>query len=174
MQNVTLIWKEDFGPLSNSPVYFLLSPGKMLLTMFLFQKWLGSLFLKMSERGDSWCTDSSFSSFLLKLSQVFELALLDSIFKLAVIPISCAHFPTHFFLPVNFACNMLWYSTHWTAPPPPPFSNDPLWLTLFMEGVNHCLLDHCQVSSLPHYCGFKEQEIPTIYTVWISFIETQM
>ncbi len=119
MQNVTLIWKEDFGPLSNSPVYFLLSPGKMLLTMFLFQKWLGSLFLKMSERGDSWCTDSSFSSLLLKLSQVFELALLDSIFKLAVIPISCAHFPTHFFLPVNFACNMLWYSTHWTAPPPP-------------------------------------------------------
>ncbi len=24
-----------------------------------------------------------------------------------------------------------------------------------------------QVSSVPHYCGFKEQEIPTIYTVWI-------
>ncbi len=40
----TLIWKEDFGPLSNSPVPFLLSSGKMLLTMFLFQKWLGSPF----------------------------------------------------------------------------------------------------------------------------------
>ncbi len=40
----TLIWKEDFGPLSNSPVLFLHSPGKMLLTMFLFQKWLGSPF----------------------------------------------------------------------------------------------------------------------------------
>ncbi len=38
----TFIWKEDFGPLSNSPVIFLLSPGWMLLTMFLFQKWLGS------------------------------------------------------------------------------------------------------------------------------------
>ncbi len=38
------IWKEGFGPLSNSPVLFLLSPGKMLLTMFLFQKWLDSLF----------------------------------------------------------------------------------------------------------------------------------
>ncbi len=36
--------KEDFGPLSNSPVIFLLSPGKMLLMMFLFQKWLGSPF----------------------------------------------------------------------------------------------------------------------------------
>ncbi len=40
----TFIWKEDFGPLSNSPVLFLLSPGKMLLTMFLFQKWFGSPF----------------------------------------------------------------------------------------------------------------------------------
>ncbi len=40
----TFIWKEDFGPLSNSPVIFLLSPGKMLLTMFLFQKWFGSPF----------------------------------------------------------------------------------------------------------------------------------
>ncbi len=36
--------KRDFGPLSNSPVLFLLSPGKMLLTMFLFQEWLGSPF----------------------------------------------------------------------------------------------------------------------------------
>ncbi len=38
------IWKVDFGPLSNSPVIFLFSPDKMLLTMFLFQKWLGSPF----------------------------------------------------------------------------------------------------------------------------------
>ncbi len=40
----TFIWKEDFGPLRNSPVLCLLSPGKMLLTMFLFQKCLGSSF----------------------------------------------------------------------------------------------------------------------------------
>ncbi len=40
----TFIFKEDFGPLSNSPVLFLISPGKMLLTMFLFQKGLGSPF----------------------------------------------------------------------------------------------------------------------------------
>ncbi len=68
------------------------------------------------------------------------------------------------FLPVNFAFNMLWYSTPWT---PTPFSNDPLWLTLFVKGVNDHLLDHCQVSSVPHYCGFKEQEIPRMYTVWM-------
>ncbi len=42
----TFIWKEDFGPLSNSPVIFLLSPVKMHLTMFLFQKYLGSPFLE--------------------------------------------------------------------------------------------------------------------------------
>ncbi len=40
----TFIWKEDFGPLSKSPVLFLLSPGKMPLMLFLFQKWLGSPF----------------------------------------------------------------------------------------------------------------------------------
>ncbi len=71
---------------------------------------------------------------------------------------------SNFFLPVNFAFNMLWYSTPWTAP---PFSNDPLCLTLFVEGVNDRLLDHCQVSSVSHYCAFKEQEIPRIYTVWM-------
>ncbi len=73
-------------------------------------------------------------------------------------------FLPNFFLPVNFAFNMLWYSTPWTAT---PFSNDPLWLTLFVEGVNDRLLDHCQVSSVHHYCGFKEQEIHRIYTVWM-------
>ncbi len=41
---ITFIWKEDFGRLSNNPVIFLLSLGKMLLTMFLFQKWHGSPF----------------------------------------------------------------------------------------------------------------------------------
>ncbi len=77
-------------------------------------------------------------------------------------------FLPNFFRPVNFAFNMLWYSkictTHWTAT---PFSNEALWLTLFVEVVNDRLLDHCLVTSVPHYCGFKEQEIPTIYTVWM-------
>ncbi len=108
----------------------------------------GLVFLKISGRGDSWCTDSSFSSLLVKLSQVFESALLDSILKLVVIPVACAHFHTQL-LPSSQLCNnMLWYSNPWTAT---PFCNGPLWLTLFVEGVNDCLLDHCQVSSLPHY-----------------------
>ncbi len=36
--------KEDFGAPSNSPIILLLSAGKMLLMMFLVQKWLGSSF----------------------------------------------------------------------------------------------------------------------------------
>ncbi len=44
-----------------------------------FRSGLVALFLKTSERGDSWFTDSSFSSLLVKVSQVLESALLDSI-----------------------------------------------------------------------------------------------
>ncbi len=140
-----------------SQFIFSLAQVRCFWRCFSFRSGLVALFLKMSECGDSWF---SFSSLLVKLSQVFESALVDSILKLAVIPVACAPFPNNFFLPVNFAFNMLWYSTPWTAT---PFSNDPLWFTLFVEGVNDCLLDHCQVSSVPHYCGFKEQEISGIY-----------
>ncbi len=70
---------------------------------FCFRSVSVALFLKMSERDDSWCTDSSFSSLLVKLSQVFESALLDSILKLAVIPVDCAQFPTQF-LPSSQLC----------------------------------------------------------------------
>ncbi len=93
----------------------------------------------MSERGDSWCTDSSFSSLLVKLSQVFESVLLDSIRKLAVIPVACAYFPTQFLPSSQLSFNMLWYSTPWTAT---PFSNDPL-----CGCVKDCLRDHCKQSS---------------------------
>ncbi len=47
--------------------------------------------------------DSSFSLLLVKLSQVFESALLDSILKLAVIPVDCEHFPTQL-LPSSQLC----------------------------------------------------------------------
>ncbi len=76
----------------------------MLLTLSLFRSGLVALFLKMSERGDSYDPlTSSFSSLLVKLSQVFESALLDSILKLAVIPVACTHFLTQF-LPSNQLC----------------------------------------------------------------------
>ncbi len=161
----TLIWKEDFGALSNSPVIFLLSPGKMFLTMFLVQKWFGSSFPE-----DVWAwwllmhwlqlqvtPCEALPSVWIGFAWLYSQACGPSLLLLHI-------FLPNFFLPVNFACNMLWYSTPWTAP---PFSNDPLWLALFVEGVNDRLLDHCQVSSVPHYCAFKEQEILRMYTVWM-------
>ncbi len=171
MQNVLSSEKRTLEHWETVQVFSSLVQVRCFWRCFCFRSGLVTLFLKMSECGDSWCTDSSFSSLRVKLSQVFESALLDSILKLAVIPVACAHFPPNFFLTVNFAFNMLWYSTLWTAP---PFSNAPLCLTLFVEGVNDRLLDHCQVSSAPHYCAFKEQDIPTIHSVGMLFIETQV
>ncbi len=140
MQHLLLSEKRTLNHWATVQLFFSLAQVRCFWWCFCFRSVLVALFLKMSERGDSWCTDSSFSPLLVKLSQVFESALLDSILKLAVISVAYAHFPTNFFLPVNFAFNMLWYSTPWTAT---PFSNDPLWLTLFVEGVSDCLLDHC-------------------------------
>ncbi len=98
--------------------------------------------------------------FLLTISHRFSMVSVFSSLRSSLLLVHI--FLPNFLLPVNFVFNVLWYSTPWTAT---SFSNDPLWLTLFLEGVNDRLLDHCQVSSVPHYCGFKEQEIPRIYTV---------
>ncbi len=83
--------------------FFSLAKVKCFWRCFCFRSGLVALFLKMSERGDSWYTDSSFSSLLVKLSQVFESALFDSILKLTVISVACAHFPTQF-LPSSQLC----------------------------------------------------------------------
>ncbi len=84
--------------------FFSTAQGKILLTLSLVQKWLGSPFPEDVWAWWLWCTDSSFSPLLVKLSQVFESALLDCILKLAVIPVACAPFSyPKFFLPVNFA-----------------------------------------------------------------------
>ncbi len=77
---------------------FSLAQVRCFWRCFWFRSVLVALFLKMSERGDSWCTDSSFSSLRVKLSQVFESALLDRIRKLAVIPVTFAAFPPNFSL----------------------------------------------------------------------------
>ncbi len=128
----TFIWKEDFGPLSNSPVLFLLSPGKMLLTMFLFQKWLGSPFPE-----DVWAWWLLMHWLQLQFTPCEALPsvwnrLYLTVFSSLWSSLLLVHiFLPNFFLPVNFAFNMLWYSTHWTAT---HFSNDPLWLTLFCGG----------------------------------------
>ncbi len=143
------------GPLSNSQLFFSLAQIRCFWRCFCFRSVLVALFLKMSERGafDA-LTPASVHSFWSSPKCLNRLCL--TVFSSSLLLV-------HSFLPnFNFALNMLWYSTPWTAT---PFSNDPLWLTLFVEGVNDRLLDHCQVSNVSHYCGFKEQKIPTIYTV---------
>ncbi len=152
-----IIWKEDFGPLSNSPFLLLRSPGKMLLTMLLFQKWLGSPFpedvwawwLLMHWLQLQFTPCESLPSVLIGFARQYYQA--------------CGH-PCclcTFSYPISSFQSTLHLICFDTAllEQPPPFSNDLLWLTLFVEGVNDCLLDHCQVSSVLHYCGFKEQEI---------------
>ncbi len=151
----TFIWKEDFGPLITSPVVFLLSPGKMLLMMFLFQKWLVALFLKMSERGDSWCTDSSFSSLLWSSPKCLNRLCL-TVFSSLRHPVLCT-FPPNFFLPVNFAFNMLWYSTPWTAPP--PFSNA-LCDLLSLWGCQWSSSGPLPSQQCSHYCVSKNKRYP--------------
>ncbi len=113
------IWKEDFGPLSNSPVLFLLSPGKMLLTMFLFQKWLGSSF---PEDVWAWWLLMHWLQLQFTPCQALPSVWIGFAWQYSQ---ACGHpcclctFSCPIYvLPVNFAFNKLWYSTPWTAPPP--------------------------------------------------------
>ncbi len=105
-----------------------------------------------------WCTDNSFSSLPVNLSQVFESALLDLILKLA-----CAPFPTPF-LPVSVAFNMLWCSTLWTAT---PFCDFPsLWsvsMIVFWTIAKSAVFSIIVVSKNKRFILYG----------W-SFIETQM
>ncbi len=97
MQNFLSSEKRTLDHWVTVQLFFSLAQVRCFWRCLCFRSGLVALFLKMSERGDSWCTDSSFSSLLVKLSQVFESALLDSILKLTVISlVACAYFTTQF------------------------------------------------------------------------------
>ncbi len=145
----TFIWKDDLGLPSKSPVLFLLSPGKMLLTMFVFQKWLGSSFPE-----DVWAW------WLLMHWLQLQFTPCEALSSVGI------GFAWQYSQAGGHPCCLCTFSF-----PISSFQStfhlicfDTALLALL---VNDRLLDHCQVSSVPHYCGFKEQEIPTIYTVWI-------
>ncbi len=72
-----------------------------------------------------------------------------TILKAAVLSVGCVSFSSTLFPSTQLSVNMLGYSTLWTAS---FFGNECLWLTLLVKGVNDCLLDNCQISSLPHDC----------------------
>ncbi len=103
MQNLLSSEKRTLDHWATVQFFFSTAQVRRFWRCLWFRSGLVALFLKTSERGDSWCTDSSFSPLLVKLSQVFESALLDSILKLAVIPVACAPFPTQI-LPFGQLC----------------------------------------------------------------------
>ncbi len=103
MQNLLSSEKRTLDHWTTVQFFFSTAQVRRFWRCLWFRSGLVALFLKTSERGDSWCTDSSFSPLLVKLSQVFESALLDSILKLAVIPVACAPFPTQI-LPSSQLC----------------------------------------------------------------------
>ncbi len=144
-------------------VLFLHSPGKMLLTLSLVQKWLGSPFPE-----DVWAW--WLLMHWLQLQSTPSEALTSVWISFAwLYSQACGH-PCclcTFSYPNSSFQSTLHLICFDTALCKQPHLSDLLWLTLFVEGVNVCLLDYCQVSILPHYCGFKEQEIPRIYTAWM-------
>ncbi len=94
---LALIWKEDFGPLGNSPVLLLLSPGKTPLTLSVVQEWLNkrntttvAKFLDTSVCGGSWCLDPSLSPFLVKFTQILFF-LLSTIFFIFIFSQTTQH-----------------------------------------------------------------------------------
>ncbi len=130
---LSLIWKDDIGPLGNSPVLLYLSPGKTPLITTVAK------FLDTSVCGGSWCLDPSLSPFLVKFTQILESILLDNPHKAAVLSVGCASFSSTLFPSTQLSVNMLGYSTLWTAS---FFGNECLWLTLHVNGVIDCLLDN--------------------------------
>ncbi len=99
-----LIWKEDFGPLGNSPVLLLLSPGKTPL-MTTVDKFLDTSVCGALDALTPASVHSLWSSpkFLNRFCLTILIRLRFS--QLVVHP-----FLPHFFLPLNFV-NMLGYST---------------------------------------------------------------
>ncbi len=140
---LALIWKEDFGPLCNSPVLLLLSPGKTPLTTtiakFLDTSVCGALdALTPASVHSLWSSPKLLNQFCLTI-----------LIRTLVLSAGCAYFSSTLFSSTQISVNMLGYSTLWTAS---FFGNECLWLPLVVKGVNDCLLDNCQISSLTHDC----------------------
>ncbi len=134
---LALIWKEDFGPLVNSPVLLLLSPGKMPLmtteAKFLDTSVCGALdALTPASVHSLWSSPKFLSGFCLTI----------------LIRLRFSRLVVHLFLPLNFLLTCLDTALCEHS----FFGNECLCLTLLVKGVNDCLLDNCQISSLPHDC----------------------
>ncbi len=101
--NIYFHLKRGLWTMSNSPVLFLHSSGKMLLTLSLVQKWLGSPFPE-----DVWAWWLLMHWLQLQSTPCEAIpsvwiSFADSILKLAVIPVACVPFPTQI-LPSSQLC----------------------------------------------------------------------
>ncbi len=135
---LTLIWKEDFGPLGNSPVLLLLSPGKTPLTTTVAK-----------------FIDTSVWWILMPWPQPQSITC-------AVHPNSCIDFIRlrfswlvvhlffpHFFLPLNSLLTC--FDTALCEHPASLAMAMSLWLTLMWK-VSMIVFNNCQISSLHHAC----------------------
>ncbi len=97
-KEIALIWKEDFGPLGNSPVLLLLSPGKMPLTTTV-DKFLDTSVcdaLTPASVHSLWSSPKFLNQFYLTI-------LIRLRFSRLVVRL----FLPHFFLPLNFLLTCL-------------------------------------------------------------------
>ncbi len=98
---LALIWKEDFGPLGNSPVLLLLSPGKTLLTTTVAK------FLDTSVCGALDALTPASVHSLWSSPKFLNRVCLTILIRLRL-PRSVVHlFLSHFFLPLNFLLTCL-------------------------------------------------------------------
>ncbi len=108
MQNLLSSEKRTLDHWATVQFFFSTAQVRRFWRCLWFRSGLVALFLKTSERGDSWWTDSSFSPLLVKLSNQLCLTAFSSLRSSLLL----VHlFLPKFYLPVNFAFNMLWYST---------------------------------------------------------------
>ncbi len=140
----SLIWKEDFGPLCNIPVLCLLVAQVRCLWRQLKPNSLTRLCVVALDTLTPASVHSLWSS-----TKFLKSILLDNPHKAAVLSVGCASFSSTLFPSTQLSVNMLGYSTLWIDS---FYGNEYLWLTLLVKGVNDCLLDNCQISSLPHDC----------------------
>ncbi len=101
-----LIWKEDFGPLGNSPVLLLLSPGKTPLTTTVAK------FIDTSVCGGSWCLDTLTIvllsvHFLCSSPKFLNRFCLTILIRLRFSRLVVHLFLPHFFLLLNFLLTCL-------------------------------------------------------------------
>ncbi len=72
MQNILSSEKRTLDHWATVQLFFSLAQVRCFWCCFCFRSGLVVLFLKTSERGDSWCTDSSFSSLFVKLGFAWQ------------------------------------------------------------------------------------------------------